>query len=184
LLSLVAALALPLGLAQAAAAAPGQTLSTHYTSVASWGTPTAPITNISDCPAPVIYDYNYLTGTGNGKTNQNFNNNGFWETSSFTGNATATFYSASNLTFDSDGNVTGTTGPPDMVVTGHLTDWFGVSDNKQNLVEHGTIDFHGTVVSGPGTGGAISFHNDTHGAWLPGADLNGPPSFFFNVASC
>jgi hypothetical protein len=168
-----------LGIAASASANPGQTQTMHFNTVTDQlGAPTAPTTNLSDCPAPVVNDFTSINATGNGVASQTVNKNGFWATSTFTGNATVSFYP--NGSVDSDGNVT-VSGDPEMTVIGHLTDWFGVSDNKQNLVEHGTVNFKGTVV---GTGAPISFHNVTHGAWLPGIDQMGPPSFFFNVASC
>ncbi len=70
-----------------------------------------------------------------------------------------------------------------MQVTGHLTEWFGTSANNQNAVFHGTVNFKGVTVF-PNAGTPISFHNVVHGAYLPGADQNGPPSFFLNVANC
>lgn len=171
-----------LGLAATASATPGQTQTSHFnTIVDQLGTPTGPTTNASDCPAPVLSDYTEINATGNGVANENENKNGDWSTSTFTGTATIDFYPASEVMLDSNGNPIMVMGPPEMTVTGHLTQWFGGSDNKQNVVFHGTVNFHGTVV---GTGAPISFHNVVHGAWLPGVDPNGPPSYFFNVANC
>jgi hypothetical protein len=171
-----------LSVAAAASANPGQTQTVHFNSLVNQlGTPTGPTTNVSDCPAPVLNDFTAINGTGNGVMSETVNKNGNWTTSTFTGDATVDFYPAADAMFDSFGNLIMLTGTPDMSVTGHLTEWFGGSDNKQNIVFHGTIDFHGTVV---GTGAPIKFHNVVHGAWLPGADPNGPPSFFSNVASC
>lgn len=185
LAALTAAAVLLVATAQLALAAPGSSSTTHFTSVMSWGTPTAPTTNMSNCPAAVLDDYNFVDATGHGVSHQNTNPaQDFWATSTFTGTGTVTFYPASSLSFDSQGNVTGVTGPSDMTVSGHLTDWFGISANKQNSVFHGTVNFKGMIAAGPGAGSPIRFHNVTHGAWLPGTDPNGPPSFYFNVASC
>jgi hypothetical protein len=166
-----------------AQAGPSQTV--HFHAQQMWGTPTGPTTNTSNCPAPVINDYAWIDATGNGVSHQNTNPaQDFWATSTFTGRGTVTFYPASSLTFDQNGNVTGITGPSDMTVAGRLTDWFGVSANNKNAVIHGTINFMGMVTAGQGAGSSISFHDVNHAAWSPGTDPNGPPSFFFNVAHC
>jgi hypothetical protein len=181
--TLTAALAAGIVFVGSATAAPATSSTVHFNSlVGQLGAPTGPTTNISDCPAPVINDFTSIDATGNGISHQTTNGAGdFWSTSTFTGTATVTFYP--NGTFDSMGNVIGVSGTPDMQVTGHLTEWFGTSANNQNAVFHGTVNFNGvTVFPNPGT--PIRFHNVVHGAYLPGADQNGPPSFFFNVASC
>jgi hypothetical protein len=165
-----------------ASANPGQTQTVHFNSLVNQlGNPTGPTTNVSDCPAPILNDFTGINATGNGVMSETVNKNGDWSTSTFTGAATVDFYPAADAMFDSNGNLIMLMGTPDMTVTGHLTEWFGGSDNKQNVVFHGTVDFHGTVV---GTGAPIKFHNAVHGAWLPGVDPNGPPSFYSNVASC
>ena len=168
-------------LAASASADPGQTQTFHYSTIVDQlGTPSGPATNLNDCPAPLLNDFVDINATGNGITHQTINGAGdFWSTSTFTGNATVVFYP--DGTVDSNGNVTSVSGTPDLTVTGHLTQWFGISDNNQNLLGHGTVDFHGTVV---GTGAPIQFHNNAHFAWLPGVDQNGPPSFAFNDAHC
>ncbi len=177
----VVGVAVALGFAATASAAPGQSQTFHFNSlVDQLGTPTGPTSNVSDCPAPVLNDFTDINATGNGVTHQTVNGAGdFWFTQTFTGNATVTFWS--DGTVDQDGNVTSVGGTEDMQVTGHLTEWFGFEGNRNNAVVHGTVNFRGTVV---GTGAPISFHNVSHFAWLPGVDQNGPPSFGFNVASC
>jgi hypothetical protein len=171
-----------LSLAATASADPGQSQTIHYnTLVDQFGTPTGPTTNLSNCPAPVLNDFTDINATGNGVSHQTTNGAGdFWATSTFTGNATVSFWSQGTVD-PSTGNVTSVGGTEDMQVTGHLTEWFGFEGNRNNAVEHGTVNFQGTVV---GTGAPIRFHNVVHVAYLPGADENGPPSFAFNVASC
>jgi hypothetical protein len=170
-----------LSFAASASADPGQSQTFHYNSlVDQLGTPTGPTTNLSTCPAPVLNDFTDVNATGNGVSHQTVNGAGdFWATSTFTGNATVSFWTGG--TVDQDGNVTSVTGTEELQVTGHLTEWFGFEGNRNNAVGHGTINFQGTVV---GTGAPISFHNVVHFAYLPGADQSGPPSFFFNVATC
>jgi hypothetical protein len=170
-----------LSFAASASADPGQSQTIHYnTIVDQFGTPTAPTTNLSNCPAPVLNDFTDIDASGNGVSHQTVNGAGdFWATSTFTGSATVSFWSEG--TVDQDGNVTSVGGTEDMQVTGRLTEWFGFSGNRNNAVEHGTVNFQGTVV---GSGTPISFHNVVHFAYLPGADENGPPSFAFNVATC
>jgi hypothetical protein len=179
----VVAVAVGLGFSATASADPGQSQTFHFNSISGQlGTPAAPITNVSNCPAPVINDFTSIDATGNGISHQTINGKGDgWFTSTFTGTATVTFYP--DGTVDDQGNVTSVGGTPDMQVTGHLTNWFGGSFNAQNSVVHGTINFQGTEVF-PNPGAPIRFHDTTHVAWLPGVDQNGPPSFFFNVANC
>ena len=182
LLAVLAAGILPVvAFAASAAAAPGQSQTFHFNSlVDQLGSPPGQTTNgSSDCPSAVLNDFVDINATGNGVTHQTVNGNGAWFTSTFTGEATITFWSQG--TVDQNGNVTSVGGTEDLEVTGHLTNWDGFSGNRQNAVAHGTIDFHGTVV---GTGAPISFHNNNHFAWLPGADQNGPPSFAINDVHC
>lgn len=131
-------------------------------------------------------DYVWIDATGNGVSHQTVNGAGdFWATNTFTGWATITSYpvsSLANISTDASGNTTATiVGAPDLVATGHITEWFGVSDNNHNSVIHGTIHFQGTV---SGTGAPVSVSSVFHAAWLPSADPNGPPSFYFDRATC
>ena len=183
LVALVGVCVVSLMAAAVAYAGPSQTV--HFNSQQMFGTPTGPTTNVSNCPAPVINDYVDINATGNGVAHQNTNPAGdFWATTTFTGSGTVTFYPASSLTFDSQGNVTGIVGPSDMTVSGHLKDWFGISSNKQNQVATGTVTFIGTITAGAGAGSPIKFHNLTHAGWQVGSDPNGPPDFFFDKAHC
>jgi len=172
------------GIAPAAAAALSQTA--HYTTITdSWGTPTVPppVTNNTNCPGPVLYDYTLANATGHGVQHLTVNGAGdSWFTSTFTGTGTVAFYPASELTFDGGGNVTGIIddSQPDMVVSGHLTAWFGGESNKQNQVVHGTINFQGTI---NGSGSPISFHDNLQGVWTPGTPP-GPPTSYHNDATC
>ena len=171
-----------------AAAAPGQTMTTHYNTVTdSWGSPPQPppVTNNSNCPAYILNDFTDFNGTGNGVNHQNFNNNGFWGTNTFTGTGTVVFYSPSavNVTYDpSTGNISSVEiiGLPDATATGKVTAWDGVSANKQNLVFGGTLNFHGTDQNG----NPVSFHNNFSAVWTPGTDQSGFPSSYHNNANC
>jgi len=184
--TVAAALAVGMVFVASAVASPATSSTVHFNSiVGQLGTPTGPTTNISNCPAPVINDFTSITATGNGVSHQTTNGAGdFWGTSTFAGSATVTFY-PDGAVDPTTGNVS-VSGTPEMEVTGHLTEWFGESFNNKNAVLSGTVNFQGVTVFGGGLnpGTPISFHNVVHGAYLPGADKNGPPSFYFNVASC
>jgi hypothetical protein len=55
---------------------------------------------------------------------------------------------------------------PDTTVpaySGRITEWFGGSGNKQNLVFHDTINISATSATGP----ALSIHDDSHTSWTP-----------------
>lgn len=83
---------------------------------------------------------------------------------------------------DDQGDITATpTGPADAVVTGHLTQWFGVSDNKQNGEFGFTFSFTGTDQSGS----PLTLHGNSHAIWTPGSEpFTGPPHHSLNTASC
>ena len=74
----------------------------------------------------------------------------FWFTSTYTGDAAVypiVFIAPGvPLTDENDNDVLDTSGQP--LATGHLTTWFGISDNKQNEVDHATLTFTGTDVNG------------------------------------
>lgn len=182
-----AALALMLAISASATAiaAPATSTTQHYSTLQQWGTPLGPTTSPSNCPASVLNDFVWINATGNGVMHQTTNGAGdFWATSTFTGQATLTAYpvsSLSNIGTDANGNTTATiVGPADGTYTGHFTEWFGISANKQNGVLHGTINFTGTT----STGASVSVHGVFHAAWLPGTNPNGPPSFYFDTAVC
>lgn len=192
LVSLAAATTLAGGLwvalaAGPAAAAPGQTSTTHYNTVSdSWGSPPQPppATNNSNCPAYLLNDFTLFNGTGNGINHQNFNANGFWATGTFTGTGTVVFYppSSVDVTYDNQGNIVSVTviGPSDNTATGKVTNWDGVSANKQNLVFGGTLNFHGIDLSS----NPVSFHDNFSAVWVPGADQSGFPSSYHNNITC
>src|SRR5579859_7376813 len=83
----MAALLAGLAFSAAAGASPGQSSTTHFSSVVDQlGTPAGPTTNDSSgCPGPVINDFVDVNGTGNGVMHSTANANGFWATSTFTG---------------------------------------------------------------------------------------------------
>lgn len=180
--------ALGIGLAAGpAAAAPGQSSTVHFNTVTdSWGSPPQPppVTNTSNCPSYILNDFTDFNGTGNGVSHQNFNNNGFWSTNTFTGTGTVVFYPPSSLdvAYDSQGNITSVTiiGPSDGSATGSVTTWDGVSVNRQNLVFSGTLDFLGVDQDN----NPVVFHSNFSALWVPGADQNGPPSSYTNDVHC
>jgi hypothetical protein len=149
---------------------------THFSDMAEWlgqGTP-APTTS---CPAYFDNDWAFESGTGNGVFHINIDKAGDeWVSNTWTGSATVTFYPPSSVSIitDSDGNVVWSqiTGPPDQVITGRNTQWFGASFNNRDSVMDFTFSFQGTDQSG----NPITVHNEQHQQWLPGADPYGPPS--------
>ena len=64
------------------------------------------------------------------------------------------------------------TGPPDNVITGRTTQWFGVSDNKQS----GTVDLTFSVNGVDQSGASVTVHGALHMNWTPGGEaFAGPP---------
>jgi hypothetical protein len=189
-------LAVPLTSATVAEAAPATTMTSHFSVVQQWGTPTGAPTNQSNCTGPVgnalVNDYVFIDDTGNGVQHQTVNGAGdAWFTTTFTGTGDITFYppKSVNVTFDNMGNITNVviTGPSDMTVSAKLQEWFGFEANKQNAVGHGTVNAHGTVTVGSAlinSGTPVSFHNNAQARWAVGADQNGPPTFAFNKVGC
>jgi hypothetical protein len=152
----VAVIGVPLGMAQAASAAPvppsdftcGVTVFTACNQTAHFSTPSGtpapviapPSPQATGCPAWVAVDAAVIQGTGNGIEHAIINNAGDgWFTSTFTGTATVVAW-----TVDSTGHLVA----PDPTVppfTGQLTTWFGGSFNNRNFVVHDTIHFSGTA---------------------------------------
>ena len=194
--SLGVAILLSAALASTAGAAGSFTQTLHSNSLQMWGSPFTPVTSSSGCSGPVgsafTNDFAFLDLTGNGVQHVTVNGAGdSWFTSTFTGSGTVTFYPASSvdLTFDSQGNITSATvvGPPDMVLSAHVTEWFGFESNRQNAVGHGTVNGQGTSLAGGATvpaGLPVSIHVTTHSQWAVGADPSGPPSFMFTNINC
>jgi hypothetical protein len=145
----------------------------HYSDLDTWFPPPGPGDN---CPAYLEDDFGHVVATGNGVEHVTINKAGdFWSTVTFTGDATITLYAPDNVdvTFDQDGNVAATPiGPPDAVVTGHLTQWFGASDNKQS----GEFGQTTTVQGVDQDGNAITIHMTQHANWTPGSEpFDDPP---------
>jgi hypothetical protein len=111
----------------------------HFSSMSEELTPLAP-TGESGCPAFVLNDYGDLEASGNGIEHAIVNKAGDgWFTSTFTGTATITPFLDPGLT---------TPDPTVLPFSGHLTEWFGGSFNRGNMVEHSTFHFHGTDANG------------------------------------
>jgi hypothetical protein len=188
-------LAVPLSSATVAEASPATSMTSHFSVVQQWGSPTTP-TSQNNCTGPIgnalLNDYVYINDTGNGVQHETINGAGdAWFTTTFTGTGVITFYppSSVDVTFDSQGNITNVVvkGSPDMIVSAKLQEWFGFEANKQNAVGHGTINAHGTVTVGSvgiNSGTPVSFHNDAQSRWAVGADQNGPPTFSFSKVGC
>jgi hypothetical protein len=155
----------------------------HFADLNEWQPPVGPATG---CPAYVVNDYVELVGSGNGIEHNNLNKAGdFWSTSAYTGDTTLSFYDPANVTVtvvDDDGDITATpTGPADAVITGHLTQWFGVSDNKQSGEFAVTFSFDGTDQAGV----PFSLRGASHANWTPGSDpFAGPPHHSMSTARC
>ncbi|HWC24517.1 MAG TPA: hypothetical protein VG502_19660 [Flexivirga sp.] len=149
---------------------------THFSDMEQWlgqGTPG----DSSSCPAYFDNDWAFESGTGNGVFHININKDGdTWVSNTWTGAATITLYPPSSVQIvaDSDDNVISSQiiGPPDQVLTGHNTQWFGASFNNKDSVTDFTFSFRGTDQSG----NPITVHNEQHQQWLPGSDPDGPPS--------
>jgi hypothetical protein len=134
-----------------------------------------------ECPAFVATDFATFVGTGNGIEHITFNKaQDAWFTTTFTGTMTVTFYL--HGTVDSDGNVTSVSDPDPNVLpfTGKLTEWFGISLNKQTEIDHSTFHFDGTNANGE----SISVHDASHSSWSPGTDPSGPPTKMFDKFRC
>ena len=69
-----------------------------------------------------------INASGNGISHLTVNDTGSWLT----------------LTFEGQGTITVT--PPGATYQGHVQEWFGDENNKQNGVEHATFNFNGTNV--------------------------------------
>ena len=109
----------------------------HFSDINQTGSPFA---NAPSCPAFITTDYVTLIGSGNGVEHSIINNAGDgWFTSTFTGTVTITPYLDAGLT---------TPDPNVLPFTGHLTQWFGGSFNKNNFVFHFTFHFDGTAADG------------------------------------
>jgi hypothetical protein len=167
----------------------GSTISTscsetaHFSDLNQWQTPVGPAT---DCPAYIANDFVLMIGTGNGIEHANINKAGdFWATNTFTGTVALTFYNPANVevtVIDQNGDITATpTGAADAVVTGHLAQWFGVSDNEQNGEFGSTFSFTGVDQSG----NTLTLHGESHTNWTPaGEAFSGPPHHSVSTAQC
>jgi hypothetical protein len=185
-LRVLAAIALGLALTGAAVAAPAQAQTApelacgstvpdhcadtaHFDQVDEWDTPIG--TDSATCPAYITADFLHLVATGNGIEHVNINKaDDFWATTTFTGTATMTLYDPANVqaTIDDQGNVVAATvtGPPDATITGRFTEWFGVSDNKQNATFGITMSVNGVDQDGH----PIDVHGTSHTTWTPGSE--------------
>lgn len=186
--AMVAAIGLPLVMAQGASAAPvpsqdftcGVTVFTACNQTAHFSTPSgtpapevgAPSPQATGCPAWVAVDAPVIQGTGNGVEHSIVNKAGDgWFTSTFAGTVTVVAY-----TVDSTGNpVAPDPGVPPY--TGHLQQWFGGSFNHSNFVNHDTINFSGTGADGS----SFSIHLVDHRSTSASA---GAAPNTFSIGSC
>lgn len=136
----------------------------HFSTTSEELTPPAP-TAATNCPAFVTDDFASLSATGNGVEHSIVNNAGDgWFTTTFSGSATITPYLDPGLTI------------PDPIVAplaGHLTEWFGGSFNRSNVVFHSTFHFSG---SNP-TGTSLRIEDISH-TNTDAANPFGPPNTF------
>ena len=136
----------------------------HFSSTSEQLTPLAP-TSESGCPAFVLNDYGDLEASGNGVEHSIVNKAGDgWFTTTFTGTATITPFLDPGLT---------TPDPSVLPFTGHLTEWFGGSFNRSNMVEHSTFHFQGTDANGKSLNITDINHFNTNAA-----NPFGPPNSF------
>lgn len=136
----------------------------HFSDVSEELTPPAP-SGATNCPAFVVNDFANLVATGNGVEHSIVNNAGDgWFTTTFTGTATITPYLDPNLT---------TPDPNVLPFTGQLTEWFGGSFNRSNIVFHSTFHFTGTDANG----NTLTVLDISH-ANTTAADPFGPPNSF------
>ncbi|MGH8961418.1 MAG: hypothetical protein ACRDWT_09450 [Jatrophihabitantaceae bacterium] len=103
----------------------------------------------------------------------------------FTGEVTISAYdpSAVDLVVDEQGNIVSATptGPAQHTITGHLTEWFGASDNKQSGVFTVTTDVNGVDE----TGAPFTLHAVQHANWTPGSEpFAGPPHTVVANGAC
>jgi hypothetical protein len=181
LAALVAAAALTLaGIATAAPVSPDQftcgvtvftscNQTAHFSTVDEQLTPVA-TTKPSNCPAFVLNDYGSLLGTGNGVEHSIVNNEGDGRfTSTFTGTATITPYLDPDLTIRD---------PNALPYTGHLTEWFGGSFKRNNIVSHDTFHFTGADANGNPLNITVIDQANTNAA-----NPFGPPHSF-TIAGC
>jgi hypothetical protein len=141
----------------------------HFSSVSEELTPPSP-TGATNCPAFVLKDFGSLVATGNGVEHSIVNKAGDgWFTTTFTGTATITAYLDEALTMP-DPNV--------LPFTGHLTEWFGGSFNRSNMVSHSTFHFSGTDANGNSLRVTDITHTNTNAA-----NPFGPPNSF-EILNC
>ncbi len=110
----------------------------HFSDLFQVGTPLAS----ASCPAFVTTDFVLIVGTGNGIEHSIINNAGDgWFTSTWTGTVTLT-------AFIGDPTAGGVPDPSVPPLTGRLTEWFGGSFNKNNVVFHSTLHVDATSADG------------------------------------
>ncbi len=158
--------------------------SAQFSNIDEWQTPlgqTAP-----GCPVYLADNYVQIEATGNGNEHNTINKSvGFYTSTTFSGRAVLTFYdpSAVDVTvIDDEGDVTATpTGPATAVLTGRLSEHFGVEETKQGLVFGLTFSFVGT----DGTGAPVSLHVTQHQNWNPThPKFTGPPQHAVASVHC
>jgi hypothetical protein len=111
----------------------------HFSDLFVVGTPFA---SAPSCPAFVTTDFALIVGTGNGVEHSIINNAGDgWFTMTWTGTVTLT-------AFIGDPTAGGVPDPSVPPLTGRLTEWFGGSFNKNNVVFHGTLHIDATSADG------------------------------------
>jgi len=141
----------------------------HFSDLTDVLTPPAP-SGATNCPNFVLTDFASVSGTGNGIEHSIINNAGDgWFTSTFTGTVTITPFLDAGLT---------TPDPNVLPFTGQLTEWFGGSFNRNNLVFHSTFHFSGTDANG----NTLRVLDVSH-ANTTGAAPFGPPNSF-EILSC
>jgi hypothetical protein len=141
----------------------------HFSDLNDVLTPPSP-SGATNCPSFVLADFASVVGTGNGIEHSIVNNAGDgWFTSTFTGTVTITPFLDSGLTKPD---------PKVLPFTGQLTEWFGGSFNRNNVVFHSTFHFSGTDARG----NSLTVLDVSH-ANTTGVTPFGPPNSF-EILSC
>jgi hypothetical protein len=141
----------------------------HFSKLNDELTPPSP-SGATNCPSFVLTDYGTIVGTGNGIEHSIINNAGDgWFTSTFTGTVTITPFLDVGLT---------TPDPNVLPFTGRLTEWFGGSFNRNNVVFHSTFHFSGIDANGNTLRVLDVSHTNT-----TGAAPFGPPNSF-EILNC
>lgn len=123
-------------------------------------------------------DEGIISTNGNAIMHYTVNKTGDWFTTTYTGDA-AVFPLVENDGVpvsdpNTGNNEVDTSAAP--LATGHMTQWFGAEDNKQNGVQHATVHFQGTDANGNPV--------NLQGHFQFATNANGDPTAMVGSISC